>query len=312
MKLMTMVESEKASFLLNHKDRILLIGSCFTNEIGDKFDEHGFTTCKNPFGILYNPLSISVCLDHIINNVYLTEKDLVYSNEYYYAFSCHGDYRGRTKEECLQKINNSIKHSHDFIKQATCIILTFGSMWSYWYKPNNYLMGNCHKINDKYIDRRLLSYDEVIKNLLGNVQQIKNKFNENIKFIFTLSPIRHWREGYHDNMLSKSYLYILINDLVNLIGTNAFYFPSYEIVMDELRDYRFYKEDLLHVSNLTVDYIWEKFSDSVFAKEEIAKNKEYKKLFLMKSHRPLEPQSEGYKQHLKKIAELEAKLNDRT
>ena len=293
MNLSTTVNPQKAHFELTHKDKILLIGSCFTDEIGDKFTCNGFEILKNPFGILYNPLSISVCLDSITNKRYLKEQDLVYSNEYYYAFNCHGDYRGKKKQECLEKINLSIDLANDFLQNTNCIILTFGSMWSYWYTPNNYLMGNCHKIDSKLIKRRLLNKEEVITALENNIQQIKQKFNKYIKIIITLSPIRHWREGFHDNMLSKSHLYILINDLVNNLENNAYYFPSYEIVMDELRDYRFYKDDLLHISNLAVDYIWEKFSGAVFSNIEKSKNEDYHKLFLMKNHRPLNQDSEG-------------------
>lgn len=261
---------------ISHKNNILLIGSCFTDEIGDKFHINGFNILKNPFGILYNPLSIAICLNRIAKQEFFTEADLVLSNEYYYLFSAHGDYRAKTKEECLNKINESIKQSHEFLKQTDYIFLTLGTSWTYWYKPLNYLMGNCHKIDNKLIDRHLIPYNESAKTLLEAIQTIKSIFKREYKIILTLSPIRHWREGYRDNLISKSHLVLAIEEMQKT--DNVSYFPSYEIVMDELRDYRFYAEDLLHVNSSAVNYIWEKFSQTYFTTQTQELNKRFYKL----------------------------------
>lgn len=291
---------------ISHKNNILLIGSCFTDEIGDKFHINGFNILKNPFGILYNPLSIAVCLNRIAKQEFFTEKDLVLSNEYYYLFSAHGDYRAKTKEECLNKINESIKQSHEFLKQTDYIFLTLGTSWTYWYKPLNYLMGNCHKIDNNLIDRHLIPYNESAKTLLEAIQTIKSIFKREYKIILTLSPIRHWREGYRDNLISKSHLVLAIEEMQKT--DNVSYFPSYEIVMDELRDYRFYAEDLLHVNSSAVNYIWEKFSQTYFTTQTQELNKRFYKLWTMQNHRPLNADTALYSQHKNKIAELKQEL----
>ncbi len=291
---------------ISHKNNILLIGSCFTDEIGDKFHINGFNILKNPFGILYNPMSIAVCLNRIAKQEFFTEKDLVLSNEYYYLFSAHGDYRAKTKEECLNKINESIKQSHEFLKQTDYIFLTLGTSWTYWYKPLNYLMGNCHKIDNKFIDRHLITYNESAKTLLEAIQTIKSIFKREYKIILTLSPIRHWREGYRDNLISKSHLVLAIEEMQKT--DNVSYFPSYEIVMDELRDYRFYAEDLLHVNSSAVNYIWEKFSQTYFTTQTQELNKRFYKLWTMQNHRPLNVDTALYSQHKNKIAELKQEL----
>ena len=295
---------------INHKQNIMLIGSCFTDEIGNKFSQNGFNTLRNPFGILYNPLSIAVCLDKITQNTFLADDDLIKVDEYYYAFSCHGDYRAKDKESCLSQINKSIEESHNFLKNCDYLILTLGSAWTYWYKPLNYLMGNCHKVDSKCIDRRLISPKDISTALFEAISNIKANINPNIKVILTLSPIRHWREGWHDNMLSKSTLYLAIEELRK--KTSCIYFPSYEIVMDELRDYRFYTQDLLHVNETTVNYIWEKFSATFFSKPTQELNKQFYKLFTMQNHRPLNPDTQNYKLHLEKTALLKQQLQQET
>ena len=306
----TEVKIEESREKISHKQSIMLIGSCFTDEIGNKFLQHGYSIKKNPFGILYNPLSIAVCLEKIAKKEYLTKEDLIKVEDYYYAYSCHGDYRARTEEECLALINNSIEESHSFLSKADYLILTLGSAWTYWHIPNNYLMGNCHKVESKFIERKMLSQQEIFNALDKVINHIRENLNPNLKVVITLSPIRHWREGWHDNLLSKSTLYLAIEDLRK--NTSCYYFPSYEIVMDELRDYRFYAQDLLHVSETTVEYIWQKFSQTYFTKETQELNKRFYKLWTMHNHRPLNPDTEAYKKHLNKIEILKKELQKET
>lgn len=302
----TQVKVSPSDKKISHKDNILLIGSCFTDEMGKKFVENGFSVLKNPFGILYNPLSIANCLDRITKKEFFTEQDLVYSNEYYYLFSAHGDYRAKDKEECLRLINQSIKESHDFLKQTSWIFLTLGTSFTYWYKPLNYLMGNCHKIDNKLIERRLADYKETSLGLISSIENMKRTFGREYNIVLTLSPIRHWREGYRDNLISKSHLTLSIEEIKKTEG--VFYFPSYEIVMDELRDYRFYAEDMLHLNTTATNYIWEKLSQTFFADKTREKNKLFMKLFLMQNHIPLNPDSQAYKLHKEKILALQQEL----
>ncbi|MBP3253100.1 MAG: GSCFA domain-containing protein [Bacteroidales bacterium] len=306
--LYTEVKPEESGFKINHKSHIMLIGSCFTDEIGERFAIHGFNIGKNPFGILYNPASIAICLNRITDKEYFDKKDLIKSGEYFYAFSCHGDYRGETEEQCLEKINRSIDENHEFLKTTDTIIITLGSAWTYRYKPADYLMGNCHKIDSKLIERRMLTVEQTVQCMMQATENVKQKINSDMRFIFTLSPVRHWREGWHDNAVSKAVLYLAVDKMIKEFCGNAAYFPSYDIVTDELRDYRFYERDLLHVNQLAVDCIWEKFSDTYFSEKTKYVNGEYRKLWLMKNHRPLNPSSEAYGKHKQKTAETEAKI----
>lgn len=308
MNFFTKVNIERSKLSISHADNIILIGSCFTDEIGAKFEQNGFSILKNPLGILYNPLSISVCLNYIADKSFLIEDDLIKSGEYYYAFSFHGDYRGETKQECLQKINDAILSANNFLQKTTCLVITLGSAWTYWYRPLNYLMGNCHKISSNLIERKILSIEQICKALGDTIQKIQS-INKQIKIILTISPVRHIREGLYDNHISKSTLTLAVDKLINDKTNDIAYFPSYEIVMDELRDYRFYAKDMIHVNETTVDYIWERFSQTFFSEETLILNEKYYKLYLMKNHRPLNPQSVGYKKHLEKIRLLKEELN---
>lgn len=302
----TEIKIPQSPFSITHKDNILLFGSCFTDEIGAKLSQNGFNILKNPFGILYNPKSIEQCIYRIAKRDYFEAKDTIKSGEYYYLFSAHGDFRGLTQEECLSQINQSIDNAHTFLEKSNVVIITLGTAWTYWYKENNYLMGNCHKIDSKLIERKLLTNKDISEAII-NIGKIISDINPTIRIIFTLSPVRHWREGFRDNAVSKARLYDAIYQ--NTDNKQVFYFPSYDIVMDELRDYRFYAKDLLHVGDVAVDYIWQKFSEVYFSPKTMEINDKFVKLYQMKNHRPFNPQSEGFMKHLTKIKSLEEELN---
>ena len=306
----TTVNVPSSPYKISHRDNILLIGSCFTDEIGSKFSQHGFSTLRNPFCILYNPLSIAVCLERTAKKEFFTEQDLIESNEYFYLFSAHGDYRGKTKEGCLNAINESIEEAHSFLQKTDYIFLTLGTSWTYWYKPLNYLMGNCHKVDSKLIERKLSPHTLSAQRLLEAEEVLKNALQKEFKIIFTLSPIRHWREGYRDNLISKSHLTLAIEEMT--CRENISYFPSYEIVMDELRDYRFYAEDMIHLNSSAVNHIWKKFSDTYFSEETKELNKRFRKLFTMQNHRPINPDTLAYQQHLSKTENLKTELQQYT
>lgn len=308
MKLFTSVEIPLSKYPITHRDNILLIGSCFTNEIGQRLSQYGYNIMINPFGIIYNPLSIVECLLRVAKREYFLSQDLVFNNQLYYCFACHGDFCSSNEKDTLKLINDSIDKANEFLQQTTYIILTLGTAWTYWYKPLNRLMANCHKIDSKLIDRQLLSVDTITCQLQEMIQYIEKKFNNKIKFIFTLSPIRHWAEGYKDNLLSKSTLNLSINNIIENQNNCADYFPSYEIVMDELRDYRFYAPDLLHINSLGVDIIWEKFVNTFFSQQEKILSNKFFKLYQMKNHRPINPNTEQYQQLLIKIKDLEKEL----
>lgn len=294
---------------ISHKDRIMLLGSCFTENIGNKLSINGFETLINPFGILYNPFSICSSLNRIIDLKFLVSEDLVKVNEFWYSYEHHGVFRDENRDNLLQTINLGITKANIFLKETNWLIITLGTAWIFFLKENNKILGNCHKLNPQLIDKRLLTVDEIVENTNLTINRIR-KINPNIKIILTVSPIRHWKQGYRENLISKSTLHLAIDQICKSI-TYCSYFPAYEIVMDELRDYRFYKADMLHPSEIAVDYIWEKFATHLFSDSTINLCKDYSRLYSMKQHKAFNPESQGYKQHLIKIAKLEEELYEK-
>lgn len=294
---------------ISHKDRIMLLGSCFTENIGNKLSINGFETLINPFGILYNPFSICSSLNRIIDLKFLVSEDLVKVNEFWYSYEHHGVFRDENRDNLLQTINLNITKANIFLKETNWLIITLGTAWIFFLKENNKILGNCHKLNPQLIDKRLLTVDEIVENTNLTINKIR-KINPNIKIILTVSPIRHWKQGYRENLISKSTLHLAIDQICKSI-TYCSYFPAYEIVMDELRDYRFYKADMLHPSEIAVDYIWEKFATHLFSDSTINLCKDYSRLYSMKQHKAFNPESQGYKQHLIKIAKLEEELYEK-
>lgn len=309
MNFITPIPISKHENSISHKDKVMLLGSCFTENIGNKLTINGFETLINPFGILYNPFSICDSLDRILNLNFLDSDSLVYVNEFWYSYEHHGVFRDKNKDNLLQTINLEITNANHFLKQTDWLIITLGTAWVFFLKENNKILGNCHKLDSKLIDRRLLSAEEIVRHTILTINNIR-KINPNIKIILTVSPIRHWKQGYRENLISKSLLHISTDQICKTIN-DCSYFPAYEIVMDELRDYRFYQSDMLHPSEVAVDYIWEKFSTHLFSDDTIKLCKDYSKLYSMKQHRAFNPESEGYKNHLIKIEKLEQELYEK-
>ena len=309
MNFTTQIPISKHKNNISHKDKIMLLGSCFTENIGNKLSINGFETFINPFGILYNPFSICNSLNRIINLKFLDSEDLVKVNEFWFSYEHHGVFRDEKCDNLLQTINLGITKANLFLKQTNWLIITLGTAWVFFLKENNKILGNCHKLNPQLIDKKLLSVDEIVENTSLTINNIR-EINPNIKIILTVSPIRHWKQGYRENIISKSALHLATNQLCETIN-DCFYFPAYEIVMDELRDYRFYQADMLHPSEIAVDYIWEKFSTHLFSDSTANLCKDYCKLHSMKQHKAFNPESQGYKNHLIKIAKLEKELYEK-
>lgn len=308
--LYTKVVVKESDFKINHKQNIMLIGSCFTEEIGKKLEQHGFSTMINPFGILYNPISICECIDRIVTKNFFTPKDTIKVDEYFYLFQCHGDYRAKKRKDCLEMINLKVEQAHEFLKKTEILFITLGTSIVYKYIPQRRNLGNCHKIDSKLIERNIIDYNVHTKRLKRTLTLLKQEINPNIKIIFTISPIRHWREGYRDNMISKSNLILTVHKLEQQIDIS--YFPSYETVMDELRDYRFYDRDLLHLNETAVNHIWSKFCSTYFNSDTLELNKKFYKLWTMKNHRPLNPDTIAYEKHKEKTLSLQTELQTQT
>ncbi|MCC6720727.1 MAG: GSCFA domain-containing protein [Bacteroidia bacterium] len=260
--------------IINSDSKILLSGSCFTEHIGNFLQSSGFSTTINPFGILYNPVSIANSLNFIIDNKVFCEEDLHLTHEKkYISFDHHGRFSGIEKNDILDNINNEINKSHLFLKNADCLIITLGSAWAYSHLALNKIVANCHKVPNKEFSKSLLPLDLITEKLNTVVEKIKN-FNDKISIIFTVSPVKHLADGIVENQQSKATLILSIKNIVENNQDYCYYFPSYEIVTDELRDYRFYENDHAHPTPLATAYVWERFVNACFDNDAAEKVKD--------------------------------------
>lgn len=286
-----------------------MLGSCFTTNIGQVLADNKFNICLNPFGTLYNPASIANAIDCLGGNSKLTPNDLFKHNGLYHSFSHHGDFSGVDEAKTLENINRELSIGQDFFKQTNILLVTFGTAFAYRHIKNDLVVSNCHKLPTKEFYRFRLSVNDIVKQWRELLTHIKT-INPDIKIILTVSPIRHLRDGAHDNQLSKAILLLAIDKLCK-IDPDVEYFPSYEIVLDDLRDYRFYAEDMIHPNKLAVDYIWEIFKDVYIAKESESIIAEWNKIKLAINHRPFNATSDEHihflKQTLLKLNNFEAK-----
>jgi hypothetical protein len=279
---------KKSAINITHQDAILLLGSCFTENIGEKLLNSKFNVNINPFGIIYNPISIANSLIRIVNNQLYSEQELTEHHKKWFSFDHHGSFSSFNKLECLAKINNEITCAHQHLQETKTIVFTLGTAWVYENIENKKLVANCHKIPAKNFTKRLLSVDEIVQSFSALANKLKN-----INFVFTISPVRHISEGLHENNISKSVLHLAIHELTKN-HTNCHYFGAYEMIIDELRDYRFFKEDMIHPTPQAIDYVWEKFTATYFNKETILLNQRIEKLKQAALHRPFNFESESH------------------
>ena len=299
MKFRTEIEIKKALFDINHKSKIMFLGSCFTENIGRILEKAKFKVDINPFGILYNPLSVKKSLEILLNNQTFVEDDLVKRDDVWHSFSHHSRFSGLKKTEVLENINTQLAISSEFLRDADYLFITFGTAWTYFLNKNNEVASNCHKFPANDFTRKLITIDFIVSemNLILEKLLLQNK---NLKIIFTVSPVRHWKDGANGNQISKATLLLAIESLKKQCE-NISYFPSYELVIDDLRDYRFYADDMLHPNNLAVEYIKEKFADCYFSDSTKEINKEIEAILRAKAHRPFNPNSENHQRFLQKL-----------
>lgn len=297
MEFSTKVNISPTGISISHQDKILALGSCFSENIGKFLIDNKFDVIFNPFGILYNPISISQALRRIVDGKSFSAKDIFFHNGLYHSFWHHGDFSSVDKESSLNAINSSLDKANSDIKKANYLFITFGTSYVFRSKKLDMVVGNCHKLPASNFDRYRLDIPTIVQDWNKLIKKLKGA-NPNLHIIFTVSPIRHLKDGAHDNQLSKSTLLLAIDQLIGE-NSNTHYFPSYEILLDELRDYRFYNEDMTHPSSVAIKYIWERFSETYFDKQTIQVNKEWSKINNALNHRPINQESEEYKLFLK-------------
>lgn len=255
MEFRTKVELPAKGPKIQHTDRLMIWGSCFSEHIGNLLAEHKFSCDVNPFGVLYNPMSIATSIQCLLKKALYREKDLREEQGIWYSLMHHSTFSSHKEEDCLQKINQRIAQGHEHLNQADWIIFTWGSSFVYTWKENGEIVGNCHKLPSRLFERKMVSADEITAIYLPLLQELK-AVRPNLQCLFTVSPIRHLKDGLHGNQLSKANLLIAIDQICRQMDF-CHYFPSYEIMIDELRDYRFYADDMMHPSPLATQYIWE-------------------------------------------------------
>lgn len=304
----TIVAPKDYDFNISHQSSLLLIGSCFSENIGNKLIANKFNTLINPSGILFNPISIVNTLNDIIEEKEFPEKDLHFENGLYHSFAHHGRFSGPNSEEVLTRINRSREEATLFLKKTDVIIVTLGSSWAYRYNDTGEFVANCHKVPNKKFTKELLEVGFIVEKLHWIIDKLQ-AVNSNLKIIFTISPVRHWKDGAEENTLSKSILHVAAHQLAS--SKSSYYFPSYEMVIDDLRDYRFYKEDMLHPNNVAIDYVWNGFGEAFFSNETVRLNKVICKIAAAIKHRPFNSLTKEHQQfleiQLKNIADLKKK-----
>jgi len=294
----TRIEIPLSKTKISFEDRIMTLGSCFAENIGKKMKEAYFETDINPFGILFNPVSISNSLELLLQTKTYTQDDIFEYNSMWQSFSHSSLFTDSTSEGCLSKLNSRLSTARVFLSQTNVILITFGTAWVFEDKKSRRVVSNCHKLPADVFTRRQLTVEEIVADYTLLINKLQSVF-PTLNIIFSVSPVRHWKDGAHDNTISKSTLLLAINELQQQLE-KVHYFPAYEIQMDELRDYRFYAADMLHPSDVAVDYIWNRFSDTYFSKQTLALKKRLEQLILDLNHRPLHPDSIGYIKFLDK------------
>ena len=298
MKLITEVSIPEYPFRIDHQSPILMMGSCFTENIGKVLEKYLFPVCINPFGVTYNPLSVKRGLGALLNKTKYTDEDLAQFNDLWFSFDHYTGFSSPDRDTTLKKINHSFEMAKGVLQKAQFLVITWGTAWIYTYNATGKVVCNCHKIPANQFTRSQLTTKEIIGAYESFLPSLF-EFNTNLKILLTVSPVRHWKDGAHGNQLSKATLLLAQEALEKLYPDKLYYFPSYEIVMDELRDYRFYTSDMVHTSDQATQYIWEKFSHALLSADAQQIIRELKPLLQMADHRPLIQESGAYREMLK-------------
>lgn len=306
MQFRTQIPISRSNNPIDYNSKVLSIGSCFAENMAEKFDYFKFQNETNPFGIIFNSVSIEKLFRRICEQDFFQEKDVFFHNERWHSFDVHSDLSNSDRQELLETLNKAVTETYKQLKEATHIIITFGTSWIYRNTESEEIVANCHKVPQKQFSKELLSVEEIKKSIQNTVDLVQT-LNPNINFIFTISPVRHIKDGFVENQLSKSHLFAALHQVLETEHPklNTAYFPSYEIMMDELRDYRFYNEDMLHPNQIAIDYIWKLFSENYISGESFTIMKEVDEIQKSLRHRSFNPESD---QHQKFLAKLQQKI----
>ena len=303
MILQTEIKIQPLEQTIHYGDGLLFLGSCFADEVGSICRSLGFDALVNPFGVLYNPASIAQSVERLgSGKPFIHDEVIAVGEGQYCTFNHNTAFWHDTEATLLEHVNESLKTAHDHFLKAKWVIISLGTSWVFRNKENGQVVSNCHKLSARHFDREFLSVEQSADYLSKMLQAHPDK-----QYIFTVSPLRHLKDGLHENQLSKAALMLAVDEVRKAFG-NAYYFPAYEILLDELRDYRFYKEDMVHPTDQAVRYIWERFADFAIDPKEKPAMQAATDLRQMLQHKPVFPESEAFKKFEvlkeKKINEL--------
>lgn len=285
MKFRTEIPVPKYPFEIGLDSQILFLGSCFSEHVSAYFIERNFKALANPFGILFNPLSIAFALDLMAGKQQLSERYFSFFDEKWISFAHHGKFSNPDRTLFEEGVNYSVAEGADFLQNADFLFVTLGTSYYYFHKEKELVVANCHKVPGTEFEKRRASVTDIVNAFLPFFEW-RNQHRPELKVIFTVSPVRHLGDGFHENQLSKSILHLSIEKMQET-HENVFYFPSYEIFMDDLRDYRFYDKDLCHPSQQGVEYVREMVASAFFTDSTRQKITEIEKELRRNGHRPL-------------------------
>lgn len=304
----TIIPLTPASWKIGYPISIFLIGSCFTQSIGTRLREKKIEVAMNPFGVVFNPISLAQQIEHLLEKESYVAEELDSYEQRWFSYFHHSSFASRNATESLDRLNHALNLGKQKLKKSSYLVITWGSAWVYHLKGSGALVANCHKVPARYFERRLLSVEMIVSYYLKWIQKLE-RFNPELKLIFTVSPVRHTRDGFIENQWSKSTLLLALHQLQTQHPSIS-YFPSYEIMMDDLRDYRFYEPDLIHPNTQAIDYIWEHFQKTYFSEASIHFMQQIESLQKASQHQPFDWESEAHQQfiaiQLTKIEKLKA------
>lgn len=283
---------------ISYEHAVFLAGSCFTEHIGGRLADLKFPILQNPNGILFDPLSVCTSLQSYIKPRHYNEADLFYLNELWQSWQHHSLFSGQQKEEVLEQVNHSQQQAHNFLQHAGWMIITLGSAYSYQLTDGAQPVANCHRAPAQWFNKHLVDIPVIVDSLTTTIAKL-SIFNSKLKIIFTISPVRHLRDGVVENNRSKARLIEAVHEVVER-SENCFYFPAYEIVIDVLRDYRFYDIDLAHPNYAATEFVFSKFKEHFIEKQTQDMMDEVKKIITAYRHKPFQPSTQAHKNFLQK------------
>ncbi len=301
MNFRTQISIAKTDVPIDYDSGIYAIGSCFVENMAEKFHYFKLKNLSNPFGVLFHPKAIEKILAKSLRKETFTQNDVFFHNELWHSFDVHSRFSSTDQTKLLGELNQALIQSQQALHKATHIIITLGTAWVYRNVSSQNLVANCHKVSQQEFVKELLPIDEIAKSLGNVISLFSTK-----KIIFTISPVRHTKDGFFENNLSKSHLFAGLNQV--LTDPNVSYFPSYEIVMDELRDYRFFESDMIHPNAIAIDYIWQRFSEHYLSEEALIISKEIDAIQKALRHKPFNPETQQHQKFIENTRQRIEKL----